>query len=69
MTHMCVTFTAEGAFLRGSNPTVIADATVAGRAVSIGAGAHGVAATVDADALVGVLGAKIADVTEAAEQA
>lgn len=27
MTHMCVTFTAEGAFLRGSNPTVIADAT------------------------------------------
>ena len=27
MTHMCVTFTAEGAFLRGSNPTVVADAT------------------------------------------
>ncbi|MBF4579411.1 isochorismatase family protein [Frigoribacterium sp. VKM Ac-2530] len=27
MTHMCVTFTAEGAFLRGSRPTVVADAS------------------------------------------
>lgn len=27
MTHMCVTFTAEGAFLRGNSPTVVADAT------------------------------------------
>ncbi|MFD3703371.1 isochorismatase family protein [Nocardia sp. NPDC058658] len=26
MTHMCVTFTAEGAFLRGNTPTVIANA-------------------------------------------
>lgn len=26
MTHMCVTFTAEGAFLRGNQPTVAADA-------------------------------------------
>ncbi|MBS3021549.1 hypothetical protein DJFAAGMI_04322 [Comamonas sp. PE63] len=26
MTHMCVTFTAEGAFLRGNQPTVVADA-------------------------------------------
>ncbi|PWK69533.1 nicotinamidase-related amidase [Streptomyces sp. CG 926] len=26
MTHMCVTFTAEGAFLRGDRPTVVADA-------------------------------------------
>lgn len=26
MTHMCVTFTAEGAFLRGYRPTVVADA-------------------------------------------
>ena len=26
MTHMCVTFTAEGAFLRGNEPTVVADA-------------------------------------------
>ncbi|MEU3839449.1 cysteine hydrolase family protein [Streptomyces sp. NPDC028635] len=27
MTHMCVAFTAEGAFLRGNRPTVVADAT------------------------------------------
>lgn len=27
MTHMCVTFTAEGAFLRGNLPTVVADAS------------------------------------------
>lgn len=26
MTHMCVTFTAQGAFLRGNSPTVVADA-------------------------------------------
>lgn len=26
MTNMCVTFTAEGAFLRGNQPTVVADA-------------------------------------------
>ncbi|MGW7455990.1 isochorismatase family protein [Streptomyces sp. NPDC054787] len=26
MTHMCVAFTAEGAFLRGNQPTVVADA-------------------------------------------
>ncbi|MGX1809360.1 isochorismatase family protein [Nocardia sp. NPDC055321] len=26
MTHMCVTFTTEGAFLRGNEPTVVADA-------------------------------------------
>ncbi|MFC9929806.1 cysteine hydrolase family protein [Streptomyces sp. NPDC127190] len=26
MTHMCVTFTAQGAFLRGNRPTVVADA-------------------------------------------
>ncbi|MER7398394.1 cysteine hydrolase family protein [Streptomyces sp. NPDC000151] len=26
MTHMCVTFTAEGAFLRGYAPTIVADA-------------------------------------------
>ena len=42
---------------------VIADATLAGT-VSIGAGAHGVAATVRADALVDALGAQVADVTE-----
>ena len=27
MTHMCVTFSAEGAFLRGNEPTVVADAS------------------------------------------
>lgn len=26
MTHMCVTFTTEGAFLRGNQPTIVADA-------------------------------------------
>lgn len=26
MTHMCVTFTSEGAFLRGNAPTVVAEA-------------------------------------------
>ena len=45
---------------------VVADATIAGRPVSIGAGAHGVAATVQADDLVRVLGAKVADVTDPA---
>jgi len=45
---------------------VVADATVAGRLVSIGAGAHGVAATAQADDIVGALGAQVADVTEPA---
>ncbi|KOV60631.1 isochorismatase [Streptomyces sp. MMG1121] len=27
MTHMCIAFTAQGAFLRGNRPTVVADAT------------------------------------------
>ena len=44
---------------------VVADERVVGRTVSIGAGAHGVAATVDGTALVRVLGATVADVTEA----
>lgn len=43
---------------------VVADARVAGRAVSIGAGAHGVAATVDGSRLVLALGATVADITE-----
>ncbi|WP_406832611.1 YbaK/EbsC family protein [Pedococcus sp. KACC 23699] len=43
---------------------VVADATVAGRRVSIGAGAHGVAATAQADDIVRVLGAQVADVTD-----
>jgi Cys-tRNA(Pro) deacylase len=42
---------------------VIADAAMTGR-VSLGAGAHGVALTVDAAALVAALGATMADVTE-----
>ena len=45
---------------------VVADATITGRTVSMGAGAHGVAATVAADDLVRALGADVADVTEPA---
>ena len=43
---------------------VIADATVTGRPISLGAGAHGVAATVAGDDAIRVLGAQVADVTE-----
>ena len=43
---------------------VVADASVTGRLVSIGAGSHGVAATAHSDDLVRVLGAQVADVTE-----
>lgn len=43
---------------------VVADAGVPGRQVSVGAGAHGVAATLAGDDLVRVLGATVADVTE-----
>lgn len=46
---------------------VVADARVTGAGrVSIGAGGHGVAATVDGDELVRVLGAQVADVTDEA---
>ncbi len=45
---------------------VVADATMSGRRVSIGAGAHGVAASLDADAAVAALGATVADVTDPA---
>jgi Cys-tRNA(Pro)/Cys-tRNA(Cys) deacylase len=45
---------------------VIADETMAGRTVSFGAGAHGVAATVEADAALVALGADVADVTDPA---
>ncbi|UKJ62835.1 YbaK/EbsC family protein [Cellulosimicrobium cellulans] len=41
-----------------------AEPDAAARLVSIGGGAHGVAATVDGHALVGALGAQVADVTE-----
>lgn len=46
---------------------VVADASLVGepgRTISLGAGAHGVAATVDAQAAVEHLGAQVADVTE-----
>lgn len=43
---------------------VIADAAMGGLA-SIGGGAHGVAINVDADELIGFLGAQVADVTNA----
>lgn len=43
---------------------VVADERVLGATVSIGAGAHGVGATVDGTALVSVLDAQVADVTE-----
>jgi Cys-tRNA(Pro)/Cys-tRNA(Cys) deacylase len=45
---------------------VIADATVPGRSISIGAGAHGVAATACGDDVVRALGAEVADVTDPA---
>jgi len=45
---------------------VIADATIPGRTISIGAGSHGVAATVHADDVVRVLEAQVADVTDPA---
>lgn len=43
---------------------VIADEGVQGRIVSIGAGEHGVAATLDGDALLAHLDATVADITE-----
>jgi Cys-tRNA(Pro)/Cys-tRNA(Cys) deacylase len=43
---------------------VVADSTVPGRTVSIGAGAHGIAATAHGDDVVRVLAADVADVTE-----
>lgn len=45
---------------------VVADATVTGRSVSMGAGAHGVAVNVNADAMIAALGAQVADVTDPA---
>lgn len=49
---------------------VIADASLtgeSGRTISLGAGAHGVAATVNAEAALALLNAQIADVTELQE--
>lgn len=43
---------------------VYADAAVAGRRISMGAGEHGVSAFVDSDALIAALGATVADISE-----
>lgn len=43
---------------------VVADATVAGRTVSLGAGGHGVAATLAGDDVISALDAQVADVTD-----
>ena len=43
---------------------VVADASVPGRTISLGAGEHGVAATLDGDDVVRVLDARVADVTD-----
>ena len=43
---------------------VVADERLAGRAVTLGAGEHGLAVGVEADAAMAVLGARIADVTD-----
>lgn len=43
---------------------VVADLRLAGRTVSLGAGAHGVAVIVDADAMLAALAADVADVTD-----
>ena len=45
---------------------VVADSTITGRTVSIGAGGHGVAATIDADAVLAHLDARVADITDPA---
>lgn len=45
---------------------VVADTSMTGRVVSIGAGEHGVAATLDADAALAHLGARVADITDPA---
>ncbi|MGO4535366.1 aminoacyl-tRNA deacylase [Leifsonia sp. 2MCAF36] len=43
---------------------VVADATIAGRTVSMGAGEHGYSLFVDADALVAAFSATVADITD-----
>ncbi|HEY3406976.1 MAG TPA: hypothetical protein VGK53_02260, partial [Propionicimonas sp.] len=43
---------------------VIADATITGRSISLGAGQHGASVTVDADVSLAALGAERADITE-----
>lgn len=43
---------------------VVADATILGRRVSMGAGEHGYSLFVDADALIAAFGATVADITD-----
>jgi len=43
---------------------VVADATVAGRTVSMGGGAHGVALTVSGDDVIRVFDAQVADISD-----
>ncbi len=43
---------------------VVADATVAGRTVSLGGGAHGVALTVEGDDVIRVFDAQVADISD-----
>ena len=43
---------------------VIADASIAGRTISLGAGAHGVAVTLDGDDVIRALDARIADISD-----
>ncbi|HHU09211.1 MAG TPA: hypothetical protein GXZ60_04250 [Intrasporangiaceae bacterium] len=50
----------------GATWPVIADASIPGRTVSMGAGEHGVAVTVDAHAMLAALDAQVAEVSEAA---
>lgn len=51
--------------LGSSHPwPVFADASVVGKRISIGAGAHGFSAFVDADALLAALGAVVADISD-----
>ncbi len=45
---------------------VIADATIAGRTISLGAGEHGATVLLDADAAVAALGADLADISDPA---
>ncbi len=45
---------------------VVADATIAGRSISLGAGAHGASVTVDSDTALSALAAELADITNAA---
>ncbi|GHB43752.1 isochorismatase [Streptomyces cirratus] len=69
MTHMCVTFTAEGAFYRGFRPTVVAEATAtrpltAADGTVLSAGALQAAALTTIADLFGVVAPTVADLTE-----